>query len=75
MVKTSVLLIISATFSADVVLFIMFTVKITGANNEYLVEEICLFFSDLVFGTYNRSDRTVSSVEINEELFSYNVLS
>ena len=74
-VKTSVFLIIFSTFSADVVLFIMFTVKITGANNEYLIEEICLFFSNLVFGTYSRSHRTVSSVEINEELSSYNVLS
>ena len=67
------LLIVSVTLFVKISLLIMFTVKTTGDNNEYLVD-ICLLISlSAKVGAYNRSDR-IFVVKINKESL-YNLLS
>ena len=58
------------------VLFIMFAVKITGANIEYSTDAVCLFeiLLSVLACINNRSGRILSSVDIDDTL-SYNDIS
>ena len=72
---TSIFLIALETFSTELVLFIMFTVKTTGTNTLYLVNDVSLLAGPSVLRCeYNRSERIVRSVE-SAEVSSYNEFS